>query len=201
MLAFVGDYFVEDAEAGWIAESFELLAVLGDVSAFVDLEAAESEVGTAEAVGERGRLPGGIAGVLRLGSAERRNAPSPEFSMVLLGGGEAAESVAAMSVGLLGSESGVGMKALHLGLPVGFKRSQEPSLVCGSHDVSWMLSGGGPRLCLQVLSKPDEADGELDQDGGEIRTEKEAYPRMRPRTCASGQKLTLTENCISRAGS
>ena len=61
MLALIGDNLVEDGDAGFISKTGELLAVVGDVAAFVDFEAAKSKSCATDAVGEVVGLAGGVA--------------------------------------------------------------------------------------------------------------------------------------------
>ena len=59
MFLLVFDDPVQDGQAGRIAERFELLAVLGDVAALIDFQAAQSQIvapdAGLEAVGIAGR--------------------------------------------------------------------------------------------------------------------------------------------------
>ena len=80
---FVFNDVVEDGDGAFVAEVFELLAIVGDVAALFDLETAQGHADAAGAVGERIGFAAGIAfidgfgrPVRRCGRATARRAPT-----------------------------------------------------------------------------------------------------------------------------
>ncbi len=125
MILFVFDDLLEDVDAGLVVELANLRAILGDVAALFDLEAAEGEVGASNLEGEGIGLAGLTALVDGLRSAEVGDARLPKGGVVRLGCGEVLEDLAAGRVGLLLREGAVGEEAGHLSLPVLFQCVQK----------------------------------------------------------------------------
>src|SRR5215469_11944553 len=70
VLALIFDDLVQDFHAALIAQISELASIFGDITALVELEAAQCHIGTADAVGQRVRLACLTAFVLRLWTAK-----------------------------------------------------------------------------------------------------------------------------------
>ena len=115
---------VEDGDGAFVAEVLQLLAVVGDVAAFFDLEPAQGHADAAGAVGQRVGLAAGIAVVDRLGTAQLHDAAMPEGGVLPLGAGQVAQDLGAHGIGVAVGQGLVGVVALHLGLPVGFEGGQ-----------------------------------------------------------------------------
>ena len=126
MVFLVFDYVVEDGDGAFVAEVFQLLAIVGDVAAFLDFEATQGHADAAGAVGERIGLSAGIAVVLGLRPAELDDAAMPEGGVLPLGAGQVAQDLGAHRVGVAIGQGLIGVVALHLGLPIGFESAPEP---------------------------------------------------------------------------
>ncbi len=61
VLTFVGDYLFKNCDAGFIPKRLELLAILCDVSTFIDLKSSKREIRTADTISERVRMARRIA--------------------------------------------------------------------------------------------------------------------------------------------
>ena len=134
MVLFVLDDVFEDGDRALVAERLELLAVAGDVAALFDFEAAQRHAHAAGAIGQRVGLAAGTAGVDGLGSAEFLDAAFPERGVLDLGLGQVAQHLRAHRIGVAVGEGLVGVVALHLGLPVAFKGSQDFLVFCAAQD-------------------------------------------------------------------
>ena len=121
---FIFDDVIEDGDGAFVAEFFELLAVVGDVTALFNLETTERHANAAGAVGERVGFAAGISFIDRLGAAEFDDAALPESGMLPLCARKMAEDLGAHGIGVAIGQSLIGVVALHLGLPVGFECSQ-----------------------------------------------------------------------------
>ena len=102
----------------------QLRAVVRDVAALFDLEAPQSHLGAAGAIGQRIGLAPGSAGVSRRRSAQFLDAACPERRMLQLGLGQMAQHLRAHRIGVAIGERRIGVVALHLGLPVAFESGQ-----------------------------------------------------------------------------
>ena len=121
----VFDDVVEDGDGAFVAQRLELLAVGGDVAAFLNLQAAQGHADAAGAIGQRVGLAAGLAFVDGLGTAQLQDAPVPERGVLPLGGGQMAQHLGAHRVGVAVGQGQIGVVALHLGLPVAFQGRQD----------------------------------------------------------------------------
>ncbi len=120
----VFDYVVKDGNGAFVAEVFQLLAIVGNVAAFFDFEATQGHADAAGAVGERIGFSAKVAGVLRLRATKLDDAAMPEGGVLPFGAGQVTQHLCADGVGVAIGEGFIGVVALHLGLPIGFERGQ-----------------------------------------------------------------------------
>ena len=95
VILLVLDDVLEDGDGALVAEGLELLAVVGDVAALLDLEAAQGHADAAGAVGQGVGLAAGVAGVDGLGTAELPDAAVPRGRRAPLGRGQVAQHLGA----------------------------------------------------------------------------------------------------------
>ncbi len=124
VILFVFDDVIEDGDGAFVAEVFQLLAVVGDVAALFNFKAAQGHADAAGAIGEGVGFAAGIAVVTGLCSAELDDAAVPESGVLPLGSGEVTQHLGAHGVSIAIGEGLVGVVALHFGLPVGFEGGQ-----------------------------------------------------------------------------
>ena len=124
VVLFVLDDVVEDVDGSVVAQVLQLLAVVGDVTALLDLQPAQGHADAAGAVGQRVGLAAGVALVLGLRPAEFDDAALPESGVLPLRAGQMAQDLGAHRIGIAIGQGLVGVVALHLGLPVGLESRQ-----------------------------------------------------------------------------
>ena len=115
---FVFNDVLEDSDGAFVAQFLKLAAVVGDVSAFFNLQAPEGHAHAAGAVGQRVSLAAGVAGIDRLWPAQLNNAAMPQGCVLPLGSGKVAQNLSADRVGIAVSKGQIGVVTLHLCLPV-----------------------------------------------------------------------------------
>src|ERR1700759_4626754 len=115
---------VENGDGAVIAEVFQLLAVVGDVAAFFDFEAAQCHADSAGAIGEGVGFAAEISGVYGFRSAKFNDAAVPESGMFPLGAGKVTQYLGTNGIGVAIGQGFIGVIALHLGLPIGFDSGQ-----------------------------------------------------------------------------
>src|ERR1700744_5325614 len=101
MLTLISNDLLQNGYARFITKRLELFAILRDVPAFIYLESAECQVGSAYAARQRGCLPSFTSMVLGISSADCLDALGPEVCMVLFRRCEAAQCVPAVGVTLV----------------------------------------------------------------------------------------------------
>ena len=116
------NHLVEDGDGAFVAQRLQLLAVVGDVAAFLNLQPAQGHADAAGAVGQRIGLAAGAALVDRLGAAQLLDAFGPQHGVLQLGRRQVAQHLCADRLGIAVGQRLVGVEALHLRLPVAFKR-------------------------------------------------------------------------------
>ena len=121
VILLVFDDAVQDGQAGRIAELFELLAVLGDVAALIDLQAAQGQVVAPDAGLEAVSITARASPVDRLRLPQFTQAAGPQCGVLLFRQGHVFESLLTHRLGLPLGESPIGVIARHLGLPVLFQ--------------------------------------------------------------------------------
>ena len=127
VILLVFDDPVQDGQAGRIAERFELLAVLGDVAALIDFQAAQGQIVAPDAGLEAAGITGG-ASPYRPARGSPSSRKRPAHSAACSFSARAMFSSVCLRVGLrlpLG-ERPIGVIAGHLGLPVLFQNLAQP---------------------------------------------------------------------------
>ena len=117
----VFDDVVENGDGAFVAEFFQLFAVVGDVTALFDFKATQGHADSAGAVGKGVGFATGISGIDRLGTAKFDDAAVPKGGMLPLSAREVTQYLGAHGVSIPIGEGFIGVIALHLGLPVGFE--------------------------------------------------------------------------------
>jgi hypothetical protein len=124
VVLFVLDDVFENGDGVLVAQRLQLRAVVGDVAAFLDFEAAQGHADAAGAVGERVGLAAGVARVGRLISAQFHDAAMPQGGVLQLRASQVAQHLGAHRVRVAVGQGLVGVVALHFGLPVAIQGVQ-----------------------------------------------------------------------------
>ena len=125
MILLVLDDVVENRIRSLVAESLQLLAVIGDVPALLNLQPPQRHPYSARAVRQRIRLAPGVALVRRLRTAQFLDPLSPQLCMFQLRRGQVPQYLRAHWLRVPVCQSLVGGVALHLGLPVPLQALQD----------------------------------------------------------------------------
>ena len=126
MILLVFDDAVQDGQAGRIAQLFELLAVLGDVAALIDFQAAQGQVVAPDAGLEAVGVAARASPVDRLRLPQFTQAASPQRGVLLFRKGHVFERLLTPRLRLSLGERPIGVIAGHLGLPVLFQDLAQP---------------------------------------------------------------------------
>ena len=121
MLLLVFNDPFQDGQTGRIAKRFELLAVFGDIAAFIDFQPAQSEVVAPNAVLEAVGIAGRLALVNGLRLPQLPQPVRPETCMFLFRSSHVFQRLLAPRVRLPLGKRAVGVIAGHFGLPVLFQ--------------------------------------------------------------------------------
>ena len=126
MILLVFDDPVQDGQAGRIAELFELLAVLGNVAALIDFQAAQGQVVAPDASLEAVGIAGRASPVDRLRLPQFTQAAGPQCGVLLFRKGHVFERLLTPRLRLPLGKRAIGVIAGHLGLPVLFQNLAQP---------------------------------------------------------------------------
>ncbi len=126
MILLVLDDPVQDGQAGRIAQRFELLAVLGDVAALVDFQAAQGQIVATDAGLKAAGVAGGATLVDWLRLPQFTQAPRPQCGMLFFRKCHISERLLTRGLRLPLRERPVGVIASHLGLPILFQNLAQP---------------------------------------------------------------------------
>ncbi len=109
----------------FVAQVLELAAVVGDMPAFFNLQAAQGHADAAGPIGQGVGFAPGIAVVLRLGPAQFHDASVPQRGVFPFSAGQVAQHLRAYRVAVALGQRLVGVVPLHFRLPVGFQGLQD----------------------------------------------------------------------------
>ncbi len=134
---------LKDGQTGRIAERFELLAVFGNVAAFIDFQAAQSQIVAPDAILEAVGITGRVAPVDRFRLAQFAQAVRPQRGMLLFRSSHVFQRLLAARLSLSLGKRAIGVVAGHLRLPVLFQNLAEARVTgqcrCGLESVSKLL--------------------------------------------------------------
>jgi len=114
----IGDDLLQNGDAGLVSDFFELLALLRDVAALVDFQAAKRHAWSADARGQCVGIAASLAFVLRNASAQFTNALGPGRSVTRFGISQIAQNALANGVGVALGKRVIRVEATHLRLPI-----------------------------------------------------------------------------------
>ncbi len=143
MFLLVFNHPLQDGHTGRISEGFELLAVFGDIAAFVDFQTAQSQIVAPDAVLEAVSIAGRLASVDWLRLPQLPQSACPQRGMFLFCNRHVFEGLLAPRLALPLGERAIGVIAGHFCLPVLFQDLGQP----------WMAGQGryGLRDSVQLL--------------------------------------------------
>ena len=121
---FVFDDVVEDGDGAFVTQIFQLLAVVGDVAAFFDFEAAQGHQGPPGLARQRSGLSLWISLVSGRLATEILDAAGPQVGMLQLGLRQMTKDGGPQAVRVAIGEGEVGIVPLHFRLPVALKTRQ-----------------------------------------------------------------------------
>src|SRR5271169_1498864 len=118
MVALFFNHLPKNGEAWLILQLLELLAVEGDGTAFVDLQAPQRHSLAANAVRKSIRVAGHLAMVSGLRPAKLKNPLLPQRGMICLGLSHVPQRLFTQRVVVALREGAIGVIAAHLCLPI-----------------------------------------------------------------------------------